>query len=311
MLRLAVLLSCLAPSTYGFLTTWNHTSALYNGLPSGNAHVVSFANDLTKRKHQAEPRLHQPFSTRLGMPDVKNGSPMDGPSTTGAAADSPWPPRPIERDSDTNHYINHTADTFCPAIHAPRSPAPRHDLNESVATNLTKPFEHRRTWAPESLEYSRLFQDVLDEFKYYIPDRRETARGRRRRKKKNKVKKAARTRTSRADLPPTNNTILRARAYVYYSRRGLHTNHGGLRSLGLSKGNFVRAIIICTATFSHATFACTYAAMDPLVPFAVLLSYPATLCALAYLPLICAILWAIACAVPVLSRPSSSSLSCG
>ena len=245
------------------------------------------------------------------MPDVKNGSPMDGPSTTGAAADSPWPPRPIERDSDTNHYINHTADTFCPAIHAPRSPAPRHDLNESVATNLTKPFEHRRTWAPESLEYSRLFQDVLDEFKYYIPDRRETARGRRRRKKKNKVKKAARTRTSRADLPPTNNTILRARAYVYYSRRGLHTNHGGLRSLGLSKGNFVRAIIICTATFSHATFACTYAAMDPLVPFAVLLSYPATLCALAYLPLICAILWAIACAVPVLSRPSSSSLSCG
>ena len=208
MLRLAVLLSCLAPSTYGFLTTWNHTSALYNGLPSGNAHVVSFANDLTKRKHQvltlrlantsspiaaldactrptppsllrasqAEPRLHQPFSTRLGMPDVKNGSPMDGPSTTGAAADSPWPPRPIERDSDTNHYINHTADTFCPAIHAPRSPAPRHDLNESVATNLTKPFEHRRTWAPESLEYSRLFQDVLDEFKYYIPDRRDLRR---------------------------------------------------------------------------------------------------------------------------------------
>ena len=65
MLRLAVLLSCLAPSTYGFLTTWNHTSALYNGLPSGNAHVVSFANDLTKmcctptrRQHHSEADIH-------------------------------------------------------------------------------------------------------------------------------------------------------------------------------------------------------------------------------------------------------------
>jgi hypothetical protein len=36
MLRLAVLLGCLAPSSYGFLTTWNNTSALSNGLPSGN-----------------------------------------------------------------------------------------------------------------------------------------------------------------------------------------------------------------------------------------------------------------------------------
>ena len=333
MLRLAVLLGCLAPSSYGFLTTWNNTSALSNGLPSGNAHVVSFAHDSIKQKHQvptlrlantsspttaldactrptppsllrasqAEPRLHQPISTRPDMPDVKNGPSMDSPSTTGAVADSPWPPRPIKRDSDTNHYINHTADTFCPAIHAPRSPAPRHDLNESVATKRTELFEHRRTWAPESLEYSRLFQDVLDEFRHYVPDRRETARGRRRRKKKKKVKTAARARTSRADLPPTNNTILRARDYVYYSRKRLDTVYGELRSLGLSRENFIRAIIICTATFSCATFACTYAAMDPLVPVAVLLSYPATLCALVYLPLFCAILWAIACAVPVLT----------
>ena len=188
-MRLAVLLACLAPSSYGSLTTWNHISALSNGLPSGNAHVVSSAHDSTKQKHQvptlrlanmsspiaaldactrptppsllrasqAEPRLHQPLSTRPDMPDVKNGSPMDSSSTTGAVAGPRWPPRPIERDSDTNHYTNHTADTFCPAIHAPRSPAPRHDLNESMAINLTKLFEHRRTWAPESLEYSRLF----------------------------------------------------------------------------------------------------------------------------------------------------------
>ena len=326
-MRLAVLLACLAPSSYGFLTMWNHISALSNGLPSGNAHVVSSAHDSTKQKHQvptlrlanmsspiaaldactrptppsllrasqAEPRLHQPLSTRPDMPDVKNVSPMDSPSTTGAVAGPRWPPRPIERDSDTNHYTNHTADTFCPAIHAPRSPAPRHDLNESAAINLTKLFERRRTWAPESLEYSRLFQDVLDEFKHYVPDRRETARGRRPRKKKKKVKKAARTRTSRADLPPTNNTVLRARDYVYHSRKGLNTVYG------LSRENFIRAIIIGTATFSCATFACTYAAVDPLVPFAVLFSYPATLCALIYLPLFCAILWAIACAVPVLT----------